>query len=100
MIEERSPRIWPLAVAFTAVFLVGGTLGYLVGRPSRSPLPRGTLLPGQVRVPNLVGLKAGDAVRVLAPLGLGARRTRVVPSAQQPTGVVVGQEVRPGTGVR
>ena len=98
--EERGTRIWPVAVALTVAFVVGGLVGYLVGRPSQSPPSRGQLLPGQVRVPNLVGLSARDAERILAPLGLRPRSTRTVSSRQHPSGIVVSQEVRPGSAVR
>jgi hypothetical protein len=99
MVEEHHPRIWPAALALTAVFLVGGAIGYLVGRPSRAPEPYRALRPGQVHVPNLTGLGMADARRVLGPLGLGARRARTVRSIQFPAGFVAGQTPGPGTTV-
>jgi PASTA domain len=100
MVEEQHPRIWPLAVTVTAVFLIGGMLGYLVGRPSRSPAPHRALQPGEVRVPSLTGLRMTDARRVLAPLGLHSRTRRTAGSSQFAPGFVIAQAPAPGTGIK
>ena len=89
-----------MALAFTAVFVAGAALGYVVGRPTRSPAEHGALRPGQVRVPNVAGLTAGDARRVLAPLGLRVGGVRHIRSTTLPMSLVVAQAPPSGTAVR
>ncbi|MDP9343993.1 MAG: PASTA domain-containing protein [Actinomycetota bacterium] len=93
--DDSGAPIWRKAVALTAVFLLGGALGYLVGRPSRvSVAPDiGT---DQVRVPELSGLTVEAATRVLESLGLGARTAAPQSSDRVPQGVVLDQH--PGRG--
>ena len=100
MAHEQGTRIWPLAIAFTVVFLIGGALGYVVGRPSEAPAPRGTLLAGQVRIPNVLGLSVSVARRILAPMGLEAARSRNLASREEPAGIVLAQGLQVGRVVR
>ena len=88
-----------MAAALTAVFVLGGLLGYLVGRPSESPVPRGALSPGEVRVPSLTGLRVSDARRVLAPFDLHPYPTRTAHSVRFADGYVLAQMPAPGSGV-
>jgi hypothetical protein len=91
--DDGNRPIWTKAVALAAVFLLGGVLGYLVGRPSRiSPPPN--LGADQVRVPELSGLTVEAATRVLDSLGLAARTAAPQSSDRAPQGVVLDQ--RPG----
>ena len=88
--DDSGTRIWTKAVALTAVFLLGGALGWVVGRPSHQPAA--TLSPGEVRVPELSGLSAPDARRVLEEVGLRVHTVRVEESGQHPDGIVIAQE--------
>jgi hypothetical protein len=91
--DDGNRPIWNKAVALAALFLLGGVLGYLVGRPSRiSPPPN--LGADQVRVPELSGLTVEAATRVLDSLGLAARTAAPQFSDRAPQGVVLDQ--RPG----
>jgi hypothetical protein len=92
--DDSTAPIWRKAVALIAVFLLGGALGYLVGRPSR--LPASTPGPGQVRVPALSGLTVEAAVRVLESLGLRTQQAGRQPSDRVPDGVVLDQRPRRG----
>ena len=100
VLEDRGARVWPMAVALTTTLVVGGIVGYLIGRPSKSPAPSRALSPGMVRVPDVSGLTLGSARRVLRSLGaqaVPAGRTR---SLDVPDDVVVDQSPAPGAAVR
>jgi PASTA domain len=90
---DPGSRIWTKAVALTAVFLLGGTLGYVVGRPTHEP--HAALSPGQVRVPQLGGLTASNARRVLERVGLRLRGVDVAASTDHPQGIVIAQNPAP-----
>ncbi len=92
--EAHSP-IWTKALALMLVFLLGGALGYLAGRPSRVDAPP-TLGTDQVRVPELSGLTVEAATRVLESVGLAARAAAPQSSDRAPAGVVLDQH--PGRG--
>src|SRR5947208_465261 len=93
--EDGHAPLWTKAVALMAVFLLGGVLGYLVGRPSRvSPPPN--LGTQQVRVPELSGLTVEAATRVLESIGLAVRTAAPQSSDRVPKGVVLDQD--PGRG--
>jgi hypothetical protein len=99
---ERPPRRFgwrTVAIVSTATLLVGGFLGYAIGRPNASPPVRGALQPGQVRVPDLRDLDAKDVRAILGPLDLqvGAIGLRLDHGA--PRGIVLEQDPPGGTAV-
>jgi hypothetical protein len=82
-----------------ATLLIGGFLGYAIGRPNTSPPLHGGLEPGQVRVPDLRDLDATDTRAILGPLDLqtGAIGFRLNQAA--PKGIVLEQDPPGGTAV-
>jgi hypothetical protein len=97
--DDSGARIWTKAVALTAVFLLGGALGYVVGRPSQLSVGP-SLATGQVRAPELSGLTVEAATRVLSSLGLRVGRMDRETSREDPEGVVVDQQPRRGSILR
>jgi hypothetical protein len=100
VLRDPGSRVWPTALALTATLVIGGVIGYVIGRPSQSPALSGELPEGQIRVPDVTGLSLGDARRVLRPMGLDTGSVNRAPSSDQPRGIVLTQQPAPGTGVR
>lgn len=100
MLRDPGSRVWPVALALTATLVIGGVIGYVIGRPSQSPALSGELSEGQIRVPDVTGLSLGDARRVLRAMGLDRGSVNRTPSSDQPWGIVLTQQPAPGTAVR
>jgi hypothetical protein len=94
--HPRARLGWPTVVIALATLLIGGFLGYAVGRPNTSPPVHGALKPGQVRVPDLRDLAAEDARAILSPLDLQVGAIGLRQSQDAPRGIVLEQD--PGGG--
>jgi hypothetical protein len=100
VLRDPGSRVWPIALALTATLVIGGVIGYVIGRPSQSPALSGELPEGQIRVPDVTGLSLGDARRVLGAVRLDIASVNRTSSSDQPRGIVLTQQPAPGTGVR
>ena len=90
---------WPTVLISLATLLIGGFLGYAIGRPNTSPPLHGGLEPGQVRVPDLRDLDAKDTRAILGPLDLQVGAIGFRLSQAAPKGIVLEQDPPGGTAV-
>jgi PASTA domain-containing protein len=100
VIREPKSRVWPMAVALTAMLVAGGLVGYLIGRPTQSPARSRVQRATASRVPDLSGLRLSAAHRVLDPLGLETTTLHTTRSPDQPRGLVLSQDPAPGAPIR
>jgi hypothetical protein len=89
-----------MALALTATLVIGGLIGYVIGRPSQSPALSGELPEGEIRVPDVTGLSLGDARLVLGAMRLDIGSVNRMSSSDQPRGIVLTEQPAPGTAVR
>jgi hypothetical protein len=81
-----------VAAVATATLVLGGFLGYVIGRPNTSPPVHGALRPGQVRVPDLRNLDTRDVRAILGPLDLQVGAIGLRQSQDLPRGIVLEQD--------
>jgi PASTA domain len=96
---RRRRSLWPTVAIATATLLIGGFLGYAIGRPNTSPPVHGALSPGQERVPDLRDVAAEDARAILGPLHLQVGVIGLRQSQEAPKGIVIEQDPPSGAAV-
>ncbi len=89
-------RPWRIAALATVTFVLGAGLGYVIGRPNRTPPFRPEPTTARVRVPDIRDLSVQDAQTVLVAFGLGLGLVGLRRSIDTPAGIVLEQD--PGHG--
>ena len=97
--RPRARLGWATVVIAIATLLIGGFLGYAIGRPNEVPPVHGTLAPDEVRVPDLRNIAAEDAREILGPLRLQVGAIGLRQSQTAPKGIVIEQDPRGGDAV-